>query len=231
MTPRPHARTTSCPSTPACLNLATCQICRFRTSSPSSPSWVSTSRTYLASGHQKAYLFAHVDAGLALTLETVQHVIIRFSRSKSLRVFALRNSDTHCTHVCPRCCDRDSADEACNHRCPRCCDHRNRTPIPSHTLSRDGSSTGSPDSRAYRNFSATDLADLTGREQLWREQGITEETRVFAAMIYGNNVATEQILLEAGCADFRDECSHSVIAEAAERVLREGYDSTTDVDD
>ena len=55
-------------------------------------------------------------------------------------------------------------------------------------------------------------------------------TRVFAAMLYRNNVAPEQILLEAGCADFRDERAHSAIAEAAERVLREGYESTSDVD-
>jgi len=44
-------------------------------------------------------------------------------------------------------------------------------------------------------------------------------------------VAPEQILLEAGCADFRDERAHSAIAEAAERVLREGYESTNDVHD
>jgi hypothetical protein len=54
---------------------------------------------------------------------------------------------------------------------------------------------------------------------------------VFAAMLYGNNVAPEQILLEAGCADFRDERARSAIAEAAERVLREGYESTSDVND
>jgi hypothetical protein len=186
-----------------------------------------------AYGHQQAYkeLLSHVDAGHALTLETVQHVIIRFSRSKSLSVFALRNGDTRCTHACARCCDRDRADEACNHRCPRCCDNRGRTPIPSRTSSRAGSLAESPDRRAYRNFSAKDLADLTEREHLWREQGITEETRVFAAMLYRNNVAPEQILLEAGCADFRDERTRSVIAEAAARVLREGYESTSDVDD
>jgi hypothetical protein len=50
-------------------------------------------------------------------------------------------------------------------------------------------------------------------------------------MLYSNNVAPEQILLEAGCADFRDERAHSAIAEAAERVLREGYESTSDVND
>ena len=50
-------------------------------------------------------------------------------------------------------------------------------------------------------------------------------------MLYRNNVAPEQIILEAGCADFRDERAHSTIAEAAERVLREGYESTSDVND
>jgi hypothetical protein len=43
-----------------------------------------------ASGHQQAYkeLLAHVDAGHALTLETVQHVIFLFSRSKSFTTVA-----------------------------------------------------------------------------------------------------------------------------------------------
>ncbi len=58
-----------------------------------------------ASGHQKAYkeLLAHVDAGNALTLDDVQHVIIRYSRSKSNRAFALSHGDVRCTHACPRC--------------------------------------------------------------------------------------------------------------------------------
>jgi hypothetical protein len=44
-----------------------------------------------SSGHQKAYkeLLAHVNDGHALTLETVQHAIIKFSRSRSARAFAL----------------------------------------------------------------------------------------------------------------------------------------------
>jgi hypothetical protein len=44
-------------------------------------------------------------------------------------------------------------------------------------------------------------------------------------------MSPEHVLLDAGCADFRDEHAHSVIAEAAERVLRESYESTSDVDD
>jgi len=61
-----------------------------------------------ASGHQKAYkeLLAHVDAGHALTLQTVQDVIIWFSRSNSLRAFALRNGDLWCSHDCPCCYGR-----------------------------------------------------------------------------------------------------------------------------
>ena len=44
-----------------------------------------------SSGHQKASkkLLAHVDDGHALTLEMVQHAIIKFSRSRSARAFAL----------------------------------------------------------------------------------------------------------------------------------------------
>ena len=63
-----------------------------------------------------------------------------------------------------------------------------RTPIPSCTSSCAGSSSGSPDRRTYRNLSAKDLAALTEREQLWLEQGITEETRVFADLLYCNNM-------------------------------------------
>jgi hypothetical protein len=50
-------------------------------------------------------------------------------------------------------------------------------------------------------------------------------------MLYRNNVAPEQLLLEPGCADFRDERARSAFAEAAERVLRVGYESTSDVND
>ena len=137
-----------------------------------------------ASGHQKAYkeLIAHVDDGNDLTLDTVQHVIIRFSHSKSMRVFALRTGDTRCTHACPRCCDRDDTEEACHHSCPRTV-----TTVAAHrylrskcTSSLASSSAGSP-ARADRNYS---VSDLNEREQLWREQGIDEETRVFAALLY-----------------------------------------------
>jgi hypothetical protein len=62
-----------------------------------------------ASGHQKAYkeLLAYVDAGNALTLHDVQqtqHAIIRYSRSKSNRVFSVRRNEVRCSNSCPRCC-------------------------------------------------------------------------------------------------------------------------------
>jgi hypothetical protein len=47
-----------------------------------------------ASGHQKAYkeLLAHIDDGHSITLDEVQHQIIRFSRSHAPRVFALTHA-------------------------------------------------------------------------------------------------------------------------------------------
>ena len=58
-----------------------------------------------------------------------------------------------------------------------------------------------------------------------------EETRCFASMLYRNNVAPEQVLFDAGCTDYADERAHIAIAQAAENLLREGYDSTDDDDD
>jgi len=56
-----------------------------------------------ASGHQKAYkeLLAYVDAGHALTLDDVQHAMIRYSRSKPNRVFVMRRHDARCSNSCP----------------------------------------------------------------------------------------------------------------------------------
>ena len=50
-------------------------------------------------------------------------------------------------------------------------------------------------------------------------------------MLYRNNVAPEQVLFDAWCADYQDELAHIAIAEAAENLLREGYESTDDEDD
>ena len=74
-----------------------------------------------ASGHQKAYkeLLDYIDDGHALMLDKVQHEIIRFSRSRDPRAFAL-------THV--------SDSPVCNHCFPRCCDTRGETTSPSRSL-------------------------------------------------------------------------------------------------
>ena len=58
-----------------------------------------------------------------------------------------------------------------------------------------------------------------------------EETRAFASVLYRNNVVPEQVLFDACCTDDQDERSHIAIAEAAENLLREGYESTDDEDD
>jgi hypothetical protein len=55
-----------------------------------------------------------------------------------------------------------------------------------------------------------------------------EETQAFAAMLYRNNVAPEQVLFDAGCTDYADDRAHIAIAHAAEKLLREGYESTND---
>ena len=153
-----------------------------------------------ASGHQKAYkeLLAYVDAGYALTLDVVQQVIIRYSRSKSNRVFAVRNGDMHCTQACPRCCSSARNHETCTHRCPRCCDTRGSTPRPSRSSSRDGSRSGSPTAnksalRGYVErmideklassnpaYPKHDQEALTARENIWRAHGMPEETQDFA---------------------------------------------------
>jgi hypothetical protein len=57
-----------------------------------------------------------------------------------------------------------------------------------------------------------------------------EETRVFASMIYRNNVVPEQVLFDACCTDDQDERSHIAIAAAAENLIRMGYESTDDED-
>jgi hypothetical protein len=102
----------------------------------------STSMPSEASGHQKAYkeLLAHIDDGHALTLDEVQHEIIRFSRSHALRAFAL-------THA--------GNSPVCNHCCPRCCDTRGETPRPSHSSSSPRSHSSSHAGSPRRTFSAT----------------------------------------------------------------------------
>jgi hypothetical protein len=88
------------------------------------------------------------------------------------------------------------------------------------------SHTGSP-AHAYRNYSVSDLIEL---KQLLREQGIDEKTRVFAALLYHHNVAPEQVLLDAGCKGFQDDCTPRALADAATRLMDDSCDAS-DVDD
>jgi hypothetical protein len=76
--------------------------------------------------------------------------------------------------------------------------------------------------RAYHNYSVSDLTE--------REQGIDEETRVFAALLFRHNVAPEQVLLDAGCKGFQDDRAHHDLAEAATRLMGDSCDAS-DVDD
>jgi hypothetical protein len=186
-----------------------------------------------AHGHQKAYkdLIAFIDEGNELTLDKVQNTVIYHSRDTSLRAFAL-------THA--------GASPSCNHRCPRCCDPRGTTPRPSRSSSGAGGRSGSPSATTHslRGFvermvdaklagpnpvyTNHDQDDLTERENIWRAHGMPEETQAFAAMLYRNNMAPEQILFDAGCTDYADDGAHIAIAHAAEQLLREGYESTDD---
>ena len=79
-------------------------------------------------------------------------------------------------------------------------------------------------------FTKQDQRALIERENIWRAHGMPEETQAFASMIYRNNVAPEQVLFDAGCTDYADERAHIAIVQAAENLLRGGYDSTDDDD-
>jgi hypothetical protein len=77
---------------------------------------------------------------------------------------------------------------------------------------------------------ATTVSDLTELEQLWREQGIDEETCVFSALLYLHNVAPEQVLLDAGCKGFQDDHAPHALAESATRLMDDNCDAS-DVED
>ena len=193
-----------------------------------------------ASGHQKAYkeLLAYIDAGNALTLDDVQHAMIRYSRSTKPRAFSTRKpADVRrpevrriqCSNCCPRCCSSVKSDAACNRLCPRCCDTRGRSPHPSsRPSSRPGSRTGSPSRRAYPNWTDEDQEALVERELHWRDRGMSEDTRVYASMLVRHNIVPEQVLFEAGCPDYQDDSAFPVLAQAAENLMRVGSDSTDD---
>jgi hypothetical protein len=133
-----------------------------------------------AFGHQKAYkeLLAHIDDGHALTLEKVQHEIIRFSHSRAPRAFAL-------THA------GDSS--VCNHLCPRCCDSRGETPRPSRSSSSPRSGSSSRAGSPRRTFSAT----ATPINTYWRDQGLAHQYHTFADILQSNYVSPHQVLLDA----------------------------------
>jgi hypothetical protein len=193
-----------------------------------------------ASGHQKAYkeLLAYIDAGNALTLDNVQHAMIRYSRPTKPRAFSTRTPAdvrrpevrrVQCSNCCPRCCSSVKSDAACNRRCPRCCDTRGRSPHPSsRTSSRPGSRTGSPSRRAYPNWTDEDQEALVERELQWRDRGMPEETRVYASMLVRHNEVPEKLLFEAGCTNYDDDRAFPILAQAAENLMRVGSDSTDD---
>jgi hypothetical protein len=49
-------------------------------------------------------------------------------------------------------------------------------------------------------------------------------------MLVRHNIAPEQLLFEAGCSDYQDDIAFPILAQAAENLMREGYDSTDDDD-
>jgi hypothetical protein len=138
-----------------------------------------------ASGHQKAYkdLPTHIDDGHSLTLDKVQHEIIRFSRSHDLRAFAL----THAGHS-----------SVWNHSYPRCCDTRGETPRPSRSSSyprpHSSSRAGSP----RRTFSDTAFPVNT----FWRDNGLDPQYHVFVAVLQSNRVSPLKVLLDADIDSF-----------------------------
>jgi hypothetical protein len=77
-------------------------------------------------------------------------------------------------------------------------------------------------------YTTHDPDALTVRENIWRAHGMPEETQAFAAMLFRNNVAPEQVLFDAGCTDYADDSAHFAIAHTAATLLREGYESTDD---
>jgi hypothetical protein len=132
-----------------------------------------------ASGHQKAYkkLLAHIDDGHALTIDKVQHEIIRYSHSRAPRAFAL-------THT--------SDSSVCNHLCPRFCDTRGETPRPSRSSSSPRSHSSSCAGSPRHTFSAT-AAPLN---TYWRDQGLDPQYHTFAAILQSNFVSPHQVILD-----------------------------------
>jgi hypothetical protein len=148
-----------------------------------------------ASGHQKAYkeLLTHINDGHALTIDTVQHEIIRFSRSHAPRAFAI-------THAC------DSS--VCNHICPRCCDTRGDSRSSLSPRSHSSSRAGSP----RRTFSATAAPINT----YWRDQGLDPQYHTFAAILQSNYVSPHQVILDADIDHFgHPDVGHALMSGSA----------------
>ena len=100
-------------------------------------------------------------------------------------------------------------------------------------ITRAGTDTMPPrraEERAEEEGDIQDQEALTEREFTWRDRGMPEETRVYASMLYRNNVVPEHVLFDAGCTDYQDERAHIAIAEAPENLMRMGYESTDDKD-
>jgi hypothetical protein len=153
-----------------------------------------------ASCHQKAnkeLLISHIDNRHALTLDKVQHEIIRFSRSHAPRAFAL-------THA------GDSS--VCNHRCPRCCDTRGETPRPSRSSSSPRSHSPSLAGSPRRTFSATAAPINT----YWRNQGLDPQYHTFATILQSNYVSPHQVILDADIDHFgHPDTGHALMRAAA----------------
>ena len=151
-----------------------------------------------ASGHQKAYkeFLAHIDDGHALTLDKMQHEIIRFSRSHAPRAFTR-------THA------GDSS--VCNHSCLRCCDTRGETPRPSRSSSTPRSHSSSRAGSPRRTFSATAAPIIT----YWRDQGLDPQYHTFAAILQSNYVP-HQVILDADIDHFgHPDAGHALMRAAA----------------
>jgi hypothetical protein len=66
----------------------------------------------------------------------------------------------------------------------------------------------------------------------WAEQGAEQEARVFASILYRNDVAPEQVLLDHGCKGFRDTNAGHALAQAAYKYMpnSDGSDLGSDAD-
>jgi hypothetical protein len=151
-----------------------------------------------ASCHQKAYkeLLAHIDDSHVLTIDKVQHEIIKFSRSHTLDVFALTHTD-------------DS--QVCNHRCPRCCDTRGETSRPSRSSSSPCSHSSSNVCSPRHTFSATAFPVNT----FCCDLGLDPDYHVFAAVLQSNRVSPHQVHLDPDIDSFCHPDAGHALARAA----------------